>query len=413
MSDSNATPTGLSFADAHRCVSETAARQRLPTQSVPLDQACGRILAEDVRAPRDIPGYANSAMDGFAVRGKDLPTGGEKAFALLGQVLAGDERAPELMADGCVRVTTGAIVPEGADTVVIKENTRSDGDRIYVQAGTPVGANVRATDEDYRAGDMALARGSRLGPAQVAALAGFGFTRVPVACQPRAAVMTTGDELVEPGQPLARGQIYDSNRYAITGLLRAQGVVDIDHQRVLDNPQHLESALHKAAAGADILITCGGVSAGEADYLPGIVAKIGQVHFHKVKLRPGMPFLFGRIGNALLFGLPGNPVSGYVTFLTLVVPALRALCGLEASGTTLKARLTTAIRKRHTRTEFQRARVECDDDGVLWASPYARQGSSILRSLAECEILITLPGDVHEFSRGDVVDILPLPGWPG
>ena len=412
MNESNTTPIGLSFHEAHRRVIEIAASRRLPPKKIPLLQAFGRVLATDIRAPHDVPGYANSAMDGFALRGQELPASGEKAFTLLGEVFAGGATPPVVRPGGCVRITTGAAIPDGADTVVIKENTRSDGDRIHVQAGTPAGANIRAADEDYRAGDAALARGSRLGPADVAVLAGFGFAQVEVIDSPRVVVLTTGDELVEPGRSLAYGQIYDSNRYAITGLLRAHGIVIVKHRHLRDDPQGLEEALRQSADEADVLITCGGVSAGEADYLPRIVARIGQIHFHKVQLRPGMPFLFGSIGNTLLFGLPGNPVSGHVTFLTLVVPALRSLCGLATSDKTLKARLATAIRKRHSRTEFQRARVECDDNGTLWATPYARQGSAILRSLAECEILIVLPADIHEFGNGDTVEILPLPGWP-
>lgn len=411
--DSNQPRTGLSFAQAREMLVEVATRHHLPPQAVALDEAFGRMLAVDVVAPRDVPGFSNAAMDGFAVRGEDLPASGEKCFALLGEVLAGGGSAPGVTTGGCVRVTTGAIMPPGADTVVIKENARSDGERIFVQAGTKPGANVRGGDEDYRAGDPALTRGTRLSPPQVAVLAGFGLTRIDVASRPRAAVLTTGDELVAPGESLAYGQIYDSNRLGITGLLHAHGIVEVRHRRVPDDVDALESRLCDAAGQADVVITCGGVSAGEADFLPGIVSRIGQVFFHKLQIRPGMPFLFGRIERSLLFALPGNPVSGYVTFLTLVAPALRAMCGMPPPTRMLKARLAEPVQKRHSRTEFQRARIRCDNDATLWATPYARQGSSILRSLAESDALIMLAHDRHDFALGEAVDMLPLPGWPG
>jgi molybdopterin molybdotransferase len=230
--------------------------------------------------------------------------------------------------------------------------------------------------------------------------------------QPRAVLLTTGDELVAPGNALDFGRIYDSNRYSLGAILEQQGVALIRHERLRDDPDALSGALRRAGEEADLVISSGGVSAGEADYLPGIVAKIGKVYFWKVRIKPGMPFLCGRVGRALLCALPGNPVSGIATFLTLVKPALDAMRGVQPARTSLRARLTQPVRKNHARTEFQRARLECDDEGVLWATALAQQGSGMMRGVAQADALIVLPEAQREFAAGETVEVLPLPGWP-
>jgi len=366
-----------------------------------------------MHAPNDVPAFVNSAMDGFAVRAADLPPSDEKPFRLLGQILAGSNAAPEVVIDTCVRITTGAPLPRGADTVVMKENTHTHADVVTIASGTSANANVRAAGEDYRAGDLALRRGTRLTPASVGVLASFGLAEAHVARRPRAVLFTTGDELTPPGEPLGFGGVYDSNRFSLGGLLQYHGADLLRHERVRDDPVQLRAALLRAGKDADIIVSSGGVSAGEADFLPGLLAEIGEVIFWKVRMRPGMPFLFGQIGHALMFGLPGNPVSGVATFLNLVKPALDAMSGAIGQRTALRARLRNRIFKRHPRTEFQRARIECDANGALWALPLEKQGSGMLRGVAEADALIVLMESVHEFAVGDVVDVVPLLGWLG
>jgi molybdopterin molybdotransferase len=399
--------------EARARIVEIGAKRALPAEKVMLEAALGRILRTDIHAPQDVPAFINSAMDGFAVRAADLPASGEKTFRLIGQILAGGDRAPDVAPGTCVRITTGAPLPRGADTVVMKENTRAESEQIAIAAGTSSGANVRSAGEDYRAGDLALKRGTRLTPASVGVLASFGLADVNVARRARAVLFTTGDELTPPGEPLGFGGVYDSNRFSLGGLLQHHGVELLRHERLRDDPARLRAALLQAGKDADIIVSSGGVSAGEADFLQRLLAEIGEIFFWKVRMRPGMPLLFGQVGQALMFGLPGNPVSGIATFLNLVKPALEAMSGTAGPPTPLRARLRAPIFKRHPRTEFQRARIECDPSGTLWASPLEKQGSGMLRGVAEADALIIVVESVNELAAGDVVDVIPLPGWPG
>ncbi len=405
-------PTGLGVEEARAHIVAIAGARKLSTETVALAAAAGRVLANDVVAAFDVPGFANSAMDGFALRAADLPQVGEKPLVLIGEVFAGGHAVAKVEKDTCVRITTGAPIPLGADSVVMKENTRIEDGRVIVIGGARHGANIRVAGEDYRAGETALTRGRRLGPAQLGVLACFGMADVSVVRSPRAVLLTTGDELVAPGEPLGFGQIHDSNRYGLGGLLESLGVELIHRERVRDDPVALRNVLLRAAGDADLIVSSGGVSAGEADFLPRLVAEIGRVHFWKVRIKPGMPFLFGQIGHALLFALPGNPVSGFATCMTLLRPALAAMADVEPAPTTLRARLRSGIDKRHTRAEFQRAKLECDAQAVLWATPHAKQGSGMLRGVAEADALIVLPEGERSFAVGELVDVLPLPGWP-
>jgi molybdopterin molybdotransferase len=350
-------------------------------------------------------------MDGFAVRAADLAADRETVLKLSGEIFAGGAHVPEVAPGCCVRITTGAPLPPGADTVVMKENTRTENDRIAIASGTALGANVRAAGEDYRAGELALRAGQRLAPAHVAILAAFGLTEAPLRRRPTAVLLTTGDELTELGRPLAFGGIYDSNRYSLGGLIEQHGVTLLRHERLRDDPDLLRAALVRAGGDADLVVSSGGVSAGEADYLPRLIAAIGRVHFWKVRMKPGMPFLCGEVGRALVCALPGNPVSGIATFLALVRPLLDAMNGVEGRRP-LRARLAQAVHKRHARAELQRARLDSDTDGTLWATPHEKQGSGMLRGVGETDALVLLPEDGREFAAGSVVDVLPLPGWP-
>lgn len=403
----------LPVEQARSQVIEVCTARRLETETVPLASALGRVLAADIVAPFDVPGFANSAMDGFALRGKELRTDGPSGFRLAGEILAGGRDVPRVVPGTCVRITTGAPLPAGADTVVMKENARVDGDLVTIEPGTKPGLNVRPAGEDYRRGDRALLRGTRLEPAHAGALASFGMIEVTVSRRPRAVLITTGDELVPPGEALGFGQIHDSNAYSLAALLAQHGVDLLRHERVRDEPERLRDALVRAGRDADLVVSSGGVSAGEADYMPALIAEVGKVHFWKVRIKPGMPFLFGEVGAAQVFALPGNPVSGIAIFLTLMRPGIDALTGATVAPPALRARLTHAIDKRHPRTEFQRARLACASDGTLQATAFPRQGSGMLRGVAEANALIVLPEGLRAFAIDEVVDVMALPGFAG
>jgi molybdopterin molybdotransferase len=409
----NVSASMLGIDEARERVRAVGLAHPMSSESVPLEECIGRILAENVRAPFDVPGYVNSAMDGFAVRGADLSAGAETRLRLSGEILAGGTQIPRVEEGACVRITTGAPLPPGADTVVMKENTRIDGDSIVIAAGTAHGANVRPAGEDYANGDAALSRGDVLNPSRIAVLASFGLTHARVIARPSAILFTTGDELIAPGRERGYGQVYDSNRYSIGGLIEQHGAILVAHERLRDDPRTLIAALKRAGEQADIIVTSGGVSAGEADFLPNIVADIGKVYFWKVRIKPGMPFLFGQIGKALLFALPGNPVSGIATFLTLVRPAIAAMTASRDPWLSLSARLGAPLAKRHGRTEFLRASIACNENGQLVATPFTKQGSGMLRGAADADGLIVIPEETRALDIGDVVKLLPIPGWQG
>ncbi|MEO6688043.1 MAG: gephyrin-like molybdotransferase Glp [Dokdonella sp.] len=405
--------THLSVEQARSRILELAAKKRMESESVDLDNALGRVLAADLIAPHDLPPFANSAMDGYALRGSELPSEGELRFHVAGVVLAGAGAAPVFAAGECLRITTGAALPPFADTVIVKENVRIDGDEIVVRAGERTGSNVRPAGEDYRVGDVAMPAGTCLGPAHLGVLAACGHMQAKVARRPRVALFVTGDELVPPDQLLGHGQIHDSNRYTLGALLRELGIEPGPVAHLRDDPDALRVALREAADRCDVVISSGGVSAGEADFLPGVIAELGTIHFWKVRMKPGMPLLCGEIDGALVFALPGNPVSTIATFLALVKPALLAMQGAHATGSVpCKARLATPVVKKHDRCEFLRARVEARDDGAWWVAPLQKQGSGMLRGVVDADVLIVVAEDVRELPTGAVVDIIPLPGCP-
>ncbi|MBL8299188.1 MAG: molybdopterin molybdotransferase MoeA [Rhodanobacteraceae bacterium] len=399
----------LSVAQARERVIVRARNRELDRETIALDAALGRALAITVSAPIDVPAFVNSAMDGFALRGVDLPSEGERWLRLVATRLAGDSRDIAVASGECVRITTGAALPRGTDTVVIKENARVVGAEVAIAAGENAGANTRAAGEDFRCGEVAFSAGQRLTPARLGVLASFGYAEVEVFRAPRAVLLTTGDEIIAPGEALEFGQVYNSNHYSLSAMLREAGVVLLRHEHVRDDPVALSSALQRAAAEADLVVSCGGVSAGEADFLPRLLAQIGIVDFWKVRMRPGMPLLFGAIGSALVFSLPGNPVSCIATFQLVVKPALEVWAGRDPAQTPRWfARLAQPWRKTHQRAEFLRAARECRADGTLWVTPFPRQGSGVLRSVAEADCLVVLSEDVQTLAAGDCVEIVPL-----
>lgn len=385
---------------------------RLQAEAVHLSVACGRVAAANMTAPFALPGFANSAMDGFAVRGVDLAIAARDGLPVSATVLAGDTAQYTLLPGTAMAIMTGAPMPHGADTVVIREQARCEGGRVWLPGDARVGGNVRPADDDCRADEPVLAAGEVLTPARVALLASFGLTTVEVVRQPRVAILTTGDELVAPGCPLGFGQRYDSNGPLLAGLVAAAGARVIFIEHCGDDPAALSDTLRRLSeSDIDLLITCGGVSAGEADHLPGVIAELGEVIFWKLRMKPGMPALYGRIGDAQVFALPGNPVSVGVTFEVLVRPVIDRLLGRpEVGPTPFRARLSCDWNKHHPRLEFVRCTLSPDAAGTWAATPLAHQGSGALSALAAADALIRLDEGPREYRAGDLVQMQWLSG---
>lgn len=395
----------IPFDEAADLIDRVAAQRRLPPERLALARTHGRILARDIHAPIAQPPFDNSAMDGYALRRADLD--GETALRLAGEQFAGRTLGLRVEPGTCVRITTGAPLPEGADTVVIREVVRVEGDRIVIPEGIKQGANVRRAGEDLRAGDGVLQAGQVLTPARVASAASVGIDALDVSTRPTVAVFTTGDELVPPGLPLAPGEIHDSNRELLMGLLRADGFEPTAWPTLPDVSERVESMLRDAASSFDVVITCGGVSAGEKDLVPALLEAHGRMHFWKVRMKPGMPLLFGTLDRALLLGLPGNPVSVFATYATLGRRLLDGLQGRTEARRQWRARLTAPIEKPHVRREFQRGRLEAGEDGTLRVHPDAATGSHRLHAAAMADALIVVPDGPQSLAEGDVVDVLP------
>ncbi|MFC3816327.1 gephyrin-like molybdotransferase Glp [Lysobacter sp. GCM10012299] len=399
-------PTGLRFDDALAIVRDVAVSHRLETETLALSRTHGRILAADVHAPLSLPPFDNSAMDGFALRHADLQDG-ETTLQLAGEQFAGRALGLAVAPGQCLRITTGAPMPAGADTVVIKENSRVDGDLVtFVAGAVPPGSNVRRAGEDVAAGELVLRAGSLLTPARVSLAASMGLASLPIVRRPTVAVFSSGDELVEPGMALAPGEIYDSNRELLMGLLRADGLEPTAWPRLPDDPKRVEIALRDAACAFDIVITCGAVSAGEKDHIPAVLAQFGQTHFWKVKMKPGMPLLFGSLDQARVLGLPGNPVSVFATYLSFGRALVDGLQGRSEARLAERAQLVAPVDKEHARREFIRARVFCDDHGVLRADPNPATGSHRLRAVADSNALIVIPDGPQRLAAGEVVEVL-------
>ena len=401
-------PTRIAFAEAQAIVARIAAARVLPVERQPLTRAHGAVLAEDLLATLPLPNFDNAAMDGFALRASDGP----EPRRLVGEQFAGADRGLRVGPGECVRITTGAPLPHGADSVLMKENARLEGDTVAPTERLRVGQHVRRRGEDVAPGDRVLARGQRLGPGHVSLAAALGQHDLPVHRRPTVAVFTTGDEQRAPGQALQPGEIHDSNRVLLQSLLLAEGLEPVAWPVLPDDPQRLASALKDAAFSFDVVITCGGVSAGEKDHLPALLRDEGEVHFWKVRMRPGMPLLFGRLGQAHFLGLPGNPVSVLATFLTLGRQLLDGLQGIAASPRPyLRAALDAPLRKSHDRLEFLRGRLACTDDGTLTVAPNPADGSHRLRAAADSNALIVLPEGTGEWAAGTRMDVLPYGPW--
>lgn len=380
-------------------------------ERVAIRAALDRVLADDVVSTIDVPSHDNSAMDGYAVRAHELSADGETRLRIAGTALAGRAFEGRVGTGEALRVMTGAILPETLDTVVIQEIARVEDGFVVVPAGQERGQNRRLRGEDLRAGEPALRAGKWLTPADIGLLASLGVAEVGVRRRLRVAFFSTGDELRSIGEALAPGQIYDSNRYTLWAMLRRLGVDVVDMGVVRDSPEALEQAMRTAALDADAIVSSGGVSVGEADFTREVMARVGDVAFWRIAMRPGRPMAFGRVGRAWYFGLPGNPVAVMVTFHFLVRDAL-----LKAMGATprtlpwVHARALHPMRKRAGRTEYQRARLEAGADGRMEVRAIGNQGSGVLRSMSEANCIVVLHHDQGSVAAGDEVDCVAFEG---
>jgi len=386
-------------------------------ERVPLRELLGRVLAEDLVSGLNVPAHDNSAMDGFAFRGAELQPGQATSFRVAGTSLAGELPGTALPPGHCQRIMTGAAMPPGLDTVVPQEFTQRIGeDRILIPADLlKTGDNRRKAGEDLALGQVALSAGRSLKPADIGLLASLGQAEARVFPRLRVALLSTGSELCAPGQALQPGQIYDSNRYTLGALLQCLGCVEIiDLGLVKDDPASLRQAFADAAARADVVISSGGVSVGEADHTKRVMAELGEVMFWKIAMRPGRPAAIGRLPrsdgrSALLFGLPGNPVAVMVTFYALVREALLRRAGARPEPMPmLRAASLKAIRKKAGRTEYQRGIVSRAADGGWQVEITGDQGSGILSSMSRANGLILLGHGQGHVAAGEPVDVLPF-----
>jgi molybdopterin molybdotransferase len=405
-------PNALPVAQAQEFIARLVPRVTA-VESIALRSALGRVLARDVVSQIDVPAHDNSAMDGYALRGADLQADADTVLHVAGTGFAGQNFSGDVRAGHCVRIMTGAVMPEGLDTVVPQEFTKSDGEQsVRIPANiVRSGDNRRLKGEDLARGSSALRAGRLLRPADLGLLASLGQAEVPVFRKLRVAFFSTGDELRSIGEPLPAGCVYDSNRYTIWGMLQRLGCDVIDLGVVRDDPAALRAAFSEAAASADAVITSGGVSVGEADHTKKIMAELGDVLFWRIAMRPGRPMAIGKIDNAILFGLPGNPVAVMVTFYAFVRDALRTMSGMtEATQPLLRAACTTPLRKKPGRTEYQRGVVTRGADGRWQVAITGSQGSGILSSMSTANGMVVLRHEQGNVDAGDDVDVIPFDG---
>lgn len=381
-------------------------------ERLPLSDALGRVLATDLDSPLDLPPFTHSAMDGYAVRAGEALPGAR--LRVVGRSLAGSPHAGAFGAGECVRIFTGACLPEGLDAVVIQERTEAEGDFVRLMIESPVraGDNVRPRGEELRSGERLLAAGTLLRPADIGVLAVAGRREVEVWRRPKVAFMATGDELVDPGQALPPGCIYESNRPVLRALLTQWGMEAIDLGVIRDDRARLSRAMQQGAEQADALITTGGASVGEADYVVDLLRESGQVEFWKVAIKPGKPFVLGRLGHTPVFGLPGNPVSMMVTLMQLAQPALLRLAG-RPYRQPVRWRVATLspLRRSPGRLEFQRG-VLTWQDGIPVVTALPSQGSHLLTTMSRANCFIVLPAGTGEIAPGERVDIEPFDPMP-
>jgi len=379
-------------------------------QKNPLRDALDCILQQDIISPIDVPPHNNSAMDGYAIHSSDIDG---KSFKVkqIGAAFAGQPYSGNVKTGECIRIMTGAMMPPDCDTVIMQEQVEVDNDAIIIHGKHQQGQNVRLAGEDLKTGSAVLTAGHKITPADLGLIASLGIAEVAVKRKPRIAFFSTGDELRSLGETLDAGQIFDSNRYTLYGMLKRLGVELLDMGVVPDEKKALRHALQLASEQADVVITSGGVSVGDADYVKEMLAELGQVDFWKIAMKPGRPLAFGKINKSLFFGLPGNPVSVMVTFYQFVIPALRQLSGEANIDThTMQVNCISPIRKRAGRFEFQRGILFTDDHGLTQVKTTGEQGSGILRSMSIANCFILLAEECDGIKPNTLVKVQPFSG---
>jgi molybdopterin molybdotransferase len=378
-------------------------------ETLPLRACRGRILAEDLRATRDVPPHDNAAVDGYAVAFATLAAEGSTRMPVAARVAAGQFLPATPAAPSAVRIFTGAPMPEGLDTVFMQEDVRENDGVALLPPGIKRGANRRKRGEDIAAGSVVLRAGRMLRAQDLGLAASLGVATLPVFRRLRVCVFSTGDELVEPGTTAPPGKVYDANRFALIALLEQLGCEVEDRGIVADRLEHVRAALEEASAGCDAIVTSGGMSTGEEDHLRAAVGEIGALHFWRLAIRPGRPVALGQVRGKAFVGLPGNPVAMMVTAMRFARPLLLGLGGATPRPPlAFKVRAAEALRKKHGRREWLRARIETDADGVPVARRFPRDGAGILTSLVESDGLIELAEDLTELPAGAMVDFIPF-----
>jgi molybdopterin molybdotransferase len=376
-------------------------------ERLPIRDCLNRVNNEAVKAPNNVPPRPNSAMDGYAIAIDSLIEGDIAELEEIGSAYAGKPFTGPCGPGQCVRIMTGALIPDGADTVIMQEQAEvAANGRIRIDSDHRAGENIRQAGEDVKQGEIVIEAGVRLSPADLGVLASLGLAQLQVKRKPVVAFFSTGDELSAVGTPLQPGMIYDSNRYSLYGMLARLPVDIIDLGVVRDNPEAMRAALADAATRADLIISTGGVSVGEADYIKPALADLGSTEFWKIAIKPGRPLTFGEIGSSIFMGLPGNPVAVMVTFRQFVVPAIDVLCGASMRPALLvPARALDRLRKKPGRTEFQRGIATLDANNRWQVGKTGKQGSGILTSMSRANCFIVLPDDNDGVEPGDEVSI--------
>ncbi|MFC5504402.1 MULTISPECIES: gephyrin-like molybdotransferase Glp [Hyphomicrobiales] len=377
------------------------------TETVPLAAADGRVLADTVLAPLDLPPFANSAVDGYAVHSGDLAPSGTTRLPLGGRVAAGADAAGFTARGLAIRVFTGAPMPPGADTVFMQEDVVLEDGAVLLPAGLAPGANARPAGEDIARGALAAAAGQRLRPQDLALLSALGVTEVVVRRRPRVAIFSTGDELTEPGQPLAPAAIYDANRALLRAMVTRAGAEVVDLGILRDERAGLAQRLAEAAASCDLVLTSGGVSTGEEDHVKAALEQVGELAFWRIGIKPGRPVALGRIGTVPFIGLPGNPVAVFVTFAFVARVLIARLAGTApVAPLSLPVRLGFAYRKKEGRREYVRVSLEPGPDGVQIARKHPQDGAGVLTSLTRTDGLVELEEDMTRIEEGTIVPFL-------
>ncbi|KAB0287003.1 bifunctional molybdopterin-guanine dinucleotide biosynthesis adaptor protein MobB/molybdopterin molybdotransferase MoeA [Vibrio fortis] len=401
-------PAGLSVTQGQEKILESIATEQL-SENVAVESAYGRVLAEDVVSPINVPQNTNSAMDGYAIRGDDLD---QEQYHVVAEVFAGHSYEQEIQKGQAVKIMTGAPTPIAGDTVIMREQAVQEGDFVrFPDAKIDVGQNVRLVGEDLSAGQAVFTQGTRIEAPEMGMMASLGFATCPVLRKVKVGIFSTGDEVQAPGTPQQANSIYDSNRFTIIGMLQKLGCEIVDYGIIEDDQQKMTEVLHSAALETDMVLTSGGVSVGDADYIKLALDELGEINFWRINMRPGRPLAYGKIEQTPFFGLPGNPVAVMVSFINFVEPAIRKLQG-QTNWTPVKANAiaTEQLRSRQGRTEFSRGVFSMNEHGQLEVRTTGKQGSGILRSMSEANCLIEISPSVDTVKVGETVTVIPLQG---